>query len=194
MTMNPSLPITGRPLKSVLQINRALRDGAEVYCELADGAVEKIRNSRRKAGVFQVQLAADQTWAAEPKRVWAVKAKSPEPVTSATSSEGQPTTGGRIQVQRTPVGGRGLEELQAQCFQVPMWLEAPQGDLVIMPQFARRRLALRYWKQERTVHSASTLIELVALMREQEWTNLLLDTDEQTPFRSWQVAAPIVVE
>lgn len=193
MTMNSStLPTAGRPLRSVLQINKALRDGAEVYCELADGTVQKIRNSRRKSGVFQVQLAADQTWAAEPRRVWTSKAKSPEPETSAASSDSQPTIGGKIQIQRTPVGDRGLDELQAQCFQVPLWLEAPQGDLVIMPQFPRRRLALKHWKQGRTVHSASTLAELVALMREQGWTNLLLDADERAPFRFWQVAAPSV--
>lgn len=192
MTTNPPLPITGRPLKSVLQINRALRDGAEVYCELASGSLQRIRKAQRRAGVFQVQLDADQTWAAEPKRVWAAKTKAPE--TSAASSKAQPTSRGTIQIQRTPVGERGLEELQAHCFQAPAWLEAPQGDLVIMLQVARRRLVLKYWKQERTVHSVSTLADLVALMREQEWTNQLLDADERTPFRSWQVAEPIFVE
>jgi hypothetical protein len=191
MLVNSStLPTAGRPLRSVLQINRALREGADVYAELADGSVQQIRLSRRKGPVFQVQVATDQTWSDEPRRVWASKAKA----TSAASSEGEVAPGSKVQIRRTPVGNLGLEELQAQCFQAPLWLEAPEGDLVIMPQFARRHLALKHWKREQTVQSARTLTELVAFMRAQEWTNRLLDADEQSPLRSWQIATPTIIE
>lgn len=180
MTINPSLPITGRPLKSVLQINNALRDGAEVYCELADGTVQKILKSRRKGGVFQVKLENNQ-WAASPRRVWATKAATDAPPV------------GKIHITRTPVGERSLDDLQALAFQEPMWLEATiDSKWVIMPQWCRRRLAFKSWSQERPIFTAPTFTEFVALMREQEWTNQLLDHDEHAPLRSWLIAAPVV--
>ncbi len=112
-------------------------------------------------------------------------------MTNTSTPDTSPT--GKVHVTRTPVGDRSLDDLQALGFQEPLWLETTlDARWVIMPQWGHRRLAFKNWSQERPIYTAPTFTELVALMREQEWTNQLLDDDEHAPLRSWQIATPIV--
>jgi len=185
-----SLPMTGRPLRSVQQISNAIRAGETVYCEVHDGVVRQVRASRRRRSIFQVQLDVEGTWVDNPSRVWAAKHL---PLTATEASPGTSSTDDILHIERVPVGERTLDELQAMAFHLPFWLEVMVGDWVILPQMARRCLALKQWKRDRTILSAPTFLELVALMREQPWTQLLLDADERTPLRTWHIASPTVV-
>ncbi len=178
-----SSPAAGRPLTTVNQIHYALKRGA-VYCELDDGNIEQIYQARRQRGVFQVKL-GDNQWASSPRRVWAAKA--------ATEAAPDAPPANKIRVTRTQVGDRSLDALQTMAFQEPMWIEAPEGDLVVVPQFVRRRLSLKHWNhQDHPLFAAKTFAELAALIRGQEGMGQLLDQDERTPFRAWQIATPIV--
>jgi hypothetical protein len=176
-TWNLPSPVTGRPLITVNQITYALRSGA-VFSELENGDIVQVYQARRQKGVFQVKL-GEKRWAASPKRVWAAK----------TAVHAPPS--GKIHVTRTPVGERSLDDLLTLAFQVPVWIEAPDGDPVIFPQSARRRLSLKRWShQDHPILVAKTFGELAAFMREQESLSQLLDQNEQTPFRAWQIATP----
>jgi hypothetical protein len=180
------LPSTGRPLSTVNQVHYALM-GGKVFCELADGRIEQICQARRQKGVFQVRLLANNRWESTPRRIWATK-----PPVEALPSSQETNAASRILVQRDPVGERSLDDLQNMAFSVPMWLEAAEGDWVILPQFGRRRLVLKRWQQERPVLTAKTFGELVTLMRGQEELYPLLNQDEYTPLRSWQIATPAI--
>jgi len=179
------LPTAGRPLKTVLQINNAIRRQEPVYAELSDGRVRKICLARRKQLVFQVQLEEGKRWESSPRRVWAEK------VSQASAEQ---TARPVVTVQRKPVASRSLEDLQAQFFQTPLWLESATGDWLIAPQVARRQLVLRRWREERGVLNAPGLAELVALMRAHQVADQLLDEDEQAPLAAWLIAQPIVEE
>jgi hypothetical protein len=176
-------PAAGRPLTTVNQIHYARKRGA-VFCELDDGKIEQIYRARRQKGVFQVKL-GNNRWTSSPRRVWAASA--------ATEAAPDAQPAGKIHVTRTPVGDRSLDDLLTMAFQVPMWIEAPEGDLVVFPQFVGRRLSLKHWNhQDHPLFVAKTFAELAAFMRGQEGMGQLLDQDEQTPFRAWQLATPIV--
>jgi hypothetical protein len=179
-------PATGRPLTTVNQVYYALKNGP-VFCELTDGRIEQVYQAQRKQGVFQVKLENNQ-WEASPRRVWAVKA-----VTGAAPAHTQTPPADTVHITRTPVGDRSLDDLQALVFQEPLWLEATSDNRwVIILQWGHRHLAFKNCAQEKPVFTAPTLTELVALLREQEWTNHLLDQDEHAPLRSWQIATPVV--
>jgi hypothetical protein len=172
-------PVTGRPLTTVNQVHYALRSGG-VFSELEDGDIKQIYQARRQKGVFQVNLGKNQ-WASSPRRVWAAKTAVYTPPS------------GKIHVTRTPVGERSLDDLLTMAFQVPMWIEAPADNLVIFPQLVKRRLSLKRWShQDRPLHFAKTFGELAAFIRGQESLGQLLDQEEQTPFRTWQIATPTV--
>ena len=112
-------------------------------------------------------------------------------MTNTSTPDTSPT--GKVHITRTPVGDRSLDDLQALAFQEPMWLEAPDGDLVVFIQFVSRRLSLKHWShQDHSLFIASTFAELAAFMQGQEGMGQLLDPDERTPFRGWQCAVPSV--
>src|SRR6266568_7657954 len=107
----PLLPVpsSGRPLKTVLQINKALAAQEDVYCELVDETIERICASKRQQGIFKVQLSRDKTWVVNPKRVWAAK--------RAEAGEAEPSSEKmQIRIERTPVGDRTLADLQEHFF------------------------------------------------------------------------------
>lgn len=176
------LPITGRPLTTVNQVHYALM-GRQVFCELEGGNIEPICQARRKIGVFQVKLLRNNQWTPSVRRVWAAKGQV----------EGAPP---QICVARTPVGDCSLDDLLAMAFGGDSWIEAPEGDLVIFPQPARRRLVLKHWNHhDQTLLTAKTLGELVAFMREQAGLGQLIDQDGRTPLRAWLIAtAAVLVE
>lgn len=178
------LPTAGRPLITVLQINNAIRRQEPVYAELSDGRVQKVCRARRKQSIFQVQLEGKQ-WESSPRRVWVEKAPR-----APAEQAARPL----VTIQRTPAASSSLEELQDRFFQTPLWLESVTGDWVIMPQFARRRLVLKRWREESGVLNAPRLAELVALMRAHQAANQLLSQDEQAPLSSWLIAQPVIEE
>jgi hypothetical protein len=182
---NTPLPTAGRPVTTVLQINNATRRQEPVFAELSDGRVRKISRARRKQLVFQVQLEEGKQWESSPRRVWVEK------VSRASAEQAARPV---MIIQRTPVGSRSLEDLQALFFQTPLWLESATGDWVIMPQIARHQLVLKRWREERGVLNAPLVTELVALMRAHQVANQLLSEDEQAPLSAWLIAQPIVEE
>lgn len=67
------LPPAGKPLKTVLQINNAIRRGEPVYAELSNGRVRKTCLARRRYGIFQVRLEEGNQWESTPRHVWSEK-------------------------------------------------------------------------------------------------------------------------
>lgn len=180
-----SLPTAGRPVRTVHQINNALRRKEPVFAELSDGRVVQICWSRHKGADFQVQLEQSKQWESSPRRVWVER--SPR---GAAEQAARP----RVTIQRTPGASSTLEEVQARFFHAPLWLESAAGDWVIMPQIGRRRLVLKRWREESGLLHASSLTELVALMRTHQGASHLLGEDEQAPLSAWLIAQAVVEE
>lgn len=179
------LPTAGKPVRTVLQINNALRRHEPVFAELSDGRVAKICWSRRKGSDFQVRLEEDKQWESSPRRVWVAK---------STGEAAEQATQPRVTIQRTPVASSTLEELHARFFQAPLWLESATGDWVILPQIGRRHLVLKRWREESGVLHASNLTELVQLMQAHHVAKHLLGEDEQSPLSAWLIAQAVIEE
>jgi hypothetical protein len=138
-----------------------------------------------------VQLTRDNSWIADPRRVWAAK--------RADAGEGEPSasplaghSSGKIRIERTPVGERTLTDLQAHLLLEPMWLASPVGSWVILPQPASRRLVFKQWQEERPTYRERTLAEIIARLRAQAWPKRLLNPDSEAPLRSWFITTAAI--